>query len=344
MFDSWKIVKVLEVSFHDRGTKDDTAFFCFSPMIEYRVTDGYRMVFQTENDFISIGADGVTRYETMPFMSPDYDISEVDCIDEQGSTEGLETTLFVGERLLQVDKQEDRFVLSFDDFTMYLYPYTIDRFWYEPNATDWPIKGFERHLARRCECGGEPELMINCLSDFYIRCSKCHQSTRTSHELRSAINEWNSNEIETVVRTPAERFAEHIHEPIKYIALDAHSVCYDENQWDCNEIIVAIGNTLFKIEGQRVAEDQYDFKFEELSDYNRKQKPYFILAGEEEPIHFIRTEHEPGHDAVMRFSIGDRPILITAEEDGVMIGISHWGPDGEWLEFDNNVLVNGKRG
>ena len=344
MFDSWKIVKVLKVSFHNDRLKDHNAFFCFSPIIEYRVTDGYWMVFQTENDFISIGADGVTRYETMPFMSPDYDISEVDFIDEEDSIEGLETTLFVGERLMLVDKQEDRFVLSFDDFTMYLYPCITDYFRYKQNAEDLPIKGFERHITRSCECGGKPELMLDFNSDFYIRCSKCHKSTWATDELRSVIDDWNSNKIVTIIHTSAERFAEHVQEPIDYIALDERSVCYDEDQWDCNEVIIAIGDTLFKIKGQRVSEDQHDFKFEELSDYNRKMRPFLILASEDEPINFIRIEREPKLDSVMRLSIGNRPILITAEEDGVMIGISHWGLDGEWLEFDNNILVNGKQG
>ena len=277
-------------------------------MIEYRVTDGYWMVFQTENDFISIGADGVTRYETMPFMSPDYVISKVD----SDSIESLETTLFVGERLIQVEKEEHRFVLRFDDFTMYLYPYTADCFWYEQNATDLPIKGFERHITRKCECSGEPELMLDFVSDFYIRCGKCHKSTWAAYELRSVIDDWNANKTETVIDTSAERFAAHIHESIKYIALDERSVRYDENHWDCHEMMIAIGNALFNIKSQRVAENQHDFYFEEISAYRQEIRPYVISDGKEETIHFIRIEREPESDAVMRLSIGNRTILITA--------------------------------
>ncbi|MGN1122317.1 MAG: hypothetical protein ACI4RV_08110 [Eubacteriales bacterium] len=344
MFDSWKIVKVWEVSFRDDRIKDNNAFFCFSPLIEYRVTDGHWMVFQTENDYISIGANGVKRYETMPFATPEYDVSEVDFVDEDDSIEGIETTLFVGERLIQVDTEENRYVLHFDDFTMYLYPFAADDFWYACNAEYLPIKGFERHITRKCECGGEPELMLDFVSDFYIRCSKCHKSTWATYELRSVIDDWNNNETETVIDTAAESFAKHIHEPIKYIALDEHSICYDENLWDCNEVVIAIGDALFGITGQRVAEDQYDFKFGKWSDYNRKMKPYLIVPSDEEPISFVRIEHEPNMNAIMRLSIGDRPILITAENDGMRIGLSHWGLDDEWLEFDNNVLVNGKQG
>lgn len=344
MFDSWKIIKVWEASFRDDSIKDNNAFFGFSPIIEYRVTDGFWMVFQTEKDYISIGANGVERYETMPFTGPEYDLSEVDYVDEEDSIEDLETTLFVGERLVQVDKKEEKFVLTFDDFKMYLYPCAADHFWYNQNAEDLPIKGFERHITRKCDCGGEPELMLDFDSDFYIRCSKCHKSTWATYELRSVIDDWNNNEIETTIDTAAERFEKYIQEPVKYIALDERSVCYDENQWDCNEVVIAIGDAIFGITGQRVAEDQSDFKFGEWSDYNKKMRPYLVQSSEEEPISFVRIEREPGCDAVMRFNIGNRPILITAEEDGVMIGISHWGLDGEWLEFDNNVLVNGKQG
>ena len=52
----------------------------------------------------------------------------------------------------------------------------------------------------------------------------------------------------------------------------------------------------------------------------------------------MRFEREPGRDACMRLHIGERPILLTAYEDGVMIGISRWGLNDEWLEFENNVL------
>lgn len=43
----------------------------------------------------------------------------------------------------------------------------------------------------------------------------------------------------------------------------------------------------------------------------------------------------------MRFQIGARPILATADDDGLLtIGISHWGVDDDELEFENNNLLN----
>lgn len=107
--------------------------------------------------------------------------------------------------------------------------------------------------------------------------------------------------------------------------------------------ICAGDTTYFKIMELRIEENQYDFHFQQLSNYNRKQWPYLVQATEEEKIEFVRFEREPEYDAVMRLTIGNRPILICSEEDGIMIGISHWGPNDEDLEFDNNVLVNAKQ-
>ena len=285
MFDEWKITKVWEVSSLEGEKKDTNAYFCISPVIEYRVTDGYWMVFKTEGDYISIGADGVKKYENMPFTSSDYLIEENDTQLDKEPIDGHETTLFVDERLTQVEKEEERYVLCFDDFNMYLYPSEPSHFWYDRNAEDYPIKGFERYITR--ECGGYPELMLDDRSDFYIRCNKCHQSTRATYELRSVIDDWNEGKKEGIVKTSAEAFLEHIHEPIKYIALDEHSVCYDDNQWDCNHIIIAIGNTFFKIMELRIEENQYDFHFQQLSNYNRKQWPYLVQATEEEKSNLL---------------------------------------------------------
>ena len=36
---------------------------------------------------------------------------------------------------------------------------------------------FNHLLTRKCSCGGEPEMIVDFVADFEVRCSKCHLST-----------------------------------------------------------------------------------------------------------------------------------------------------------------------
>lgn len=343
MYNPWKIIKVWDVSLRDEQLGDNDAYFTVSPFVEYKTNGGFWILFQTEHNYISLGKDGVQTYDNPPFSDEDYDICEVDGDYEDDYIEGMETTLFVGERLVEVIQEEKRFRLIFDDFEMFLVPEESDRFWYEENAEDVPISAFNRHIKRKCACGGQGELMIDFVSDFYIRCNKCHKSTWATYEVKSVIDDWNEGETETEIELSRERFMALLDNDVNYIALDEHSICYDDNMWDSSSLIISIGNSLFKLESQRIGDDKYDFEYHELSDYNKSMWPNLVVPTSEQGIRFVCFEEEPDSFKVMRLVDGIRPILLTVDESGITIGVSHWGTDGQDIEFENNILINGKQ-
>ena len=127
-------------------------------------------------------------------------------------------------------------------------------------------------------------------------------------------------------------------EPIEYIGIYELNWLMDNNQLDCEGIIVAFSDKQYLIKSLSIGEDDYEFFYYEFSQAYECKK---ILSSDKEPICFVRKEEEEDSFRVLRFQIGNRPILATAEADGLLtIGVSHWDVNDEWLDFENNNLLN----
>ena len=127
-------------------------------------------------------------------------------------------------------------------------------------------------------------------------------------------------------------------EPIEYIGIYKLDWLIDDNQLDCEGIIVAFSDKLYLIKSLSIGEDDYEFFYYEFSQAYECRK---ILSSDKEPICFVRKEEKENSFRALRFQIGNRPILATAEADGLLtIGISHWDVNGKWLDFENNNLLN----
>ena len=126
--------------------------------------------------------------------------------------------------------------------------------------------------------------------------------------------------------------------PIQYIGIYELDWLLDDNQLDCEGIIIAFDDRKIMISTKAIGEDDFEFVYYDFSQEYECRK---ILSTPSEPIIFIRKEEEEESFRVLRFQIGIRPILATACEDHfITIGISHWDINDEWLEFDNNFLLN----
>ena len=127
-------------------------------------------------------------------------------------------------------------------------------------------------------------------------------------------------------------------EPIEYIGIYELDWLIDDNQLDCEGIIVAFSDKQYLIKSLSIGEDDYEFFYYEFSQAYECRK---ILSSDKEPIYFVRKEEEEDSFRVLRFQIGNRPILATAEADELLtIGVSHWDVNDEWLDFENNNLLN----
>ena len=127
--------------------------------------------------------------------------------------------------------------------------------------------------------------------------------------------------------------------PIKQIEICDLFWLMDDDLLDCGGIVVSFGDDKILIESKAVNEE-YDFVYYEYSPTDRDILSQKIISTEDEAIEFIRIERGES-DPVLRFHIGSRPILVTADSDSLTVGLSHWDINGEWIEYENNALLNG---
>lgn len=128
-------------------------------------------------------------------------------------------------------------------------------------------------------------------------------------------------------------------QPVRYIILDENPWFWNTHVCDSDYVYIAIGDDVFKIVSRYVEEDNSDFICEKISNgpdiSNRR-----IISTDEEPLLFIRREQEHGCFPVLRFQLGKRPILITADGNELTVGLSRWDMNGKWLEYENSQLLN----
>lgn len=135
-------------------------------------------------------------------------------------------------------------------------------------------------------------------------------------------------------------FLSRTNKPIEYIGIYELDCIIDDNQLDCEGIIIVFADEQYLIQSSSKGEDDFDFLYYRFSQAYDCRK---ILASKSEPVHFVRKEEEKNSFRILRFQIGNRPILVTAIADGLLtVGISHLDTNDEWLTFENNTLLNDK--
>ena len=197
--------------YHGERKYDDidgaNAWFDFYHDIAYHTTEGHRIVLETEHFYISISHNGVAKTlkncsiqefeQDGEWLDPfihDLDDEDLPWVDYQ-------STLFVGERLLDTKKTDNYYLLTFDNFNFKLIPHEL-------NDKDFPslhrknhwaynyVLGAKQHITNQCSCGGEGELLLDFVCDYVVRCKNCKKSTWAEMQACQAIDNWNKGEIQ----------------------------------------------------------------------------------------------------------------------------------------------------
>lgn len=175
--------------------------------IAYHVTEGYRIVLETEHYYISLSHDGVIKTEKNCAIEEfEQDGEWLDSFVHESDDDELpwieyEYTLFAGERLLDVQSIDGYYLITFDDFVLKLIPHQLEEDDI-PSLNEYDhwsyfhVLGAERHLTGKCKCGGEGDLLLDFVSDYIVRCKKCKHSTYAQMLAVDAIDEWNAGQIQ----------------------------------------------------------------------------------------------------------------------------------------------------
>lgn len=184
-------------------------FDCYHD-IAFHTTEGYRLILETDNNMISLGAEGVIIQNKNEFKPYDNEwLEETVHVFEDETENGIErdiivdfeNTLFVGQRLLSVEECESCYAISFDDFSLKLCIYKLGEMNKSLNRTEHCsynyVLGFDRFLKVKCpHCSGKGEMLLDFVSDYVVRCKDCKKSTYAEMQIRHAIENWNNYEIQ----------------------------------------------------------------------------------------------------------------------------------------------------
>lgn len=190
-----------------RGLREDAdivgadAYLDCYHALAYHVTQGVRIVLETENHYLSISMDGVAKEaKAVPiteYAKPGEWLDPFVQLDDGGPAwVDYEATLFVGERLRSVENTEEGFALTFDDFVLKVVPHPLKEDGFPTlkkteHGSFNRVLGSERQLSKPCACGGQGELLLDFVFDYLVRCKACKRSTWAQMTAQDAIDEWN---------------------------------------------------------------------------------------------------------------------------------------------------------
>lgn len=315
--------------------------------LEYHTTDGYWLVFETKNHVITVGADGVKLWDSLREAVPNQE--ELEDLSPTEEWEQVEHTLFVGEHICDVQKQEKCWDIRFDHFAMKLYTYdnTKQRGFNLGGCSHngfayRPMSAGNHMLTRRCSCGGEGELIIDHVDDFLARCRKCQKSTWAGMCLIDAIEDWNAGETPIELNTGEEAFVEQIaKEPVKYIDVSKDGFWLAKaNLCDADHVMVVFSDCSYLISSTRITDDQYDFTVIKCSDYNKASYGMQITSWENKEIRCLGFESDE-FSRYLRFEIDGSYLLLTPDDTGLMVGFTGYSPAGNAYEMKRRALFKG---
>ena len=296
--------------------------------MDYYVAGKAGLVFQTEHYYITIRTDGVKTYRNKEeVITPEvqmynyddwYDDIEDDDDDEEEeekedrilTEEGL---YFIGEHIRNVTEKEDGWLIEFDHLTLTVHPRTEeDQPWssyynFLPNLS-------LGHKLKRCECGGEAQLMVDQVDDYYIRCASCFRSTYADYRLGIVVKHWNDGDhpVEDE-HTPMECFLMRKDKVIRDIFIRKRSTYLSPDHILTDDPILQFDDTAFDLTSLFIPGNRSIFNIiYELSGFNPEIWPDRIELKEgEDGFHFVSIDKTTDKE-VLTLTTGKRNVVITA--------------------------------
>ena len=103
-------------------------------------------------------------------------------------------------------------------------------------------------IERKCVCGGYPQMILDIVQDYIVRCEKCHVSTNSFMTKEGAINAWNDNECTGPLELVTDDLEKNL-ESIKSLYVSNDDFLQVNSQsCDCVDIIIDTGEKLIYFE------------------------------------------------------------------------------------------------
>ena len=318
------IIKVLTLQYNNKYEKDwhDECLHT-KGAFEYHVTEGYWLLFETENYYATIGHDGLQKYKKPYEFSKEKFYWYCDGDEEWPD---YRETFFIGQKIHSIESQEDYQSIYFDNFRLDLYVYgEADEFnlhsvQFGDGVNVMAVGG---HLLKKCECGGNGELLCDEHSDYAVRCNVCHKATYFDMILKDQIEEWNNGDTPCIIHTGLETLKELLAtQQIKHIALSSKPYGFEEidnTSCYCSDAIIVFDNALFLLSSKKTNSHCFDFTGSALSDYNKDFWSNIVMPINK--ISFVGEEEDYEKRKILRFKLDDADLLIAATCDGLSVAL-----------------------
>ena len=328
------IKTVLSLSFKDSlQQKRHNSYLKIYYKLEYYMTEGCWILFETDNFYITLGYDGVLKYKKpYEFSIEKYEMN----IFGDGENPSYEDSIFIGQHICAVEKEAYCTVIRFDDFCLKLYACEAkDERWFymhPPGLGDLPVP-VGVHLLKKCHCGGNPEIYLDHVGDFFVRCRNCHSATLADFRFCGVVEEWNKRNTPYNVTTSAEYFDEAVStQKLKRILASSMDIAIlDDNSsvWtDC--VIAEFEKSMFIIKDVSVDDDNMDFVFGSVLDYNKEIYSYVIKPTFGE-LKYLKIYDDISGVKEMAFELDDTKLYISTSGDSLFISLAE--------PYENNFVV-----
>lgn len=284
---------------------------------EYHTTYGLWCLFETESFYITVGYGGVVKYpKPYKFSEEKYSI-DILGDEESPSYEGV---IFTGQHIRSVENQGKETLVHFDDFSwkVFVYGEKEDK-WFEFRSygTGDEIVPVGVHLLKKCPCGGKPEIYLDHVEDFFIRCGACHASTYANMYFKECMDDWNKGNTPITLSTTGEELQKALStQKIKRIVVS--DKCPGRMQEDsclADGVIIEFDSVKILLGTTKLGEEASRFACHSLTWYNEQVYSYVIYPSFGE-LKYLGCCKVGGHEE-MSFLLDDVKLIITT--------------DGRWL-------------
>lgn len=324
MFCQEPIIKVMHLEIKEAlQPKWYNSLLQITHSFEYHTTDGLWILLETENFYITIGYDGVIKYEK-PYQFPldKFDINNAG----DGETSCYQEMVFVGQHICEVTTIANVITVCFDNFNLKLYTYTEkDEKWFEGRGFTHgdEIVPIGTHLLKNCSCGGQPEIYLDGVDDFFIRCKKCHKSTYADMWFKVCADAWNKSNTPITALTDTEYFDQTVkQQQIKRILVSNRHLepCEDDSCW-AEEIIIEFETVRIAVQNSCLGEEKSKLCFSyNITGYNAEIYDHIICPRVKE-LKYIDKYDVYGREEML-FELDDTKLTISANGQELFLSLA----------------------
>jgi len=182
---------------------------------------------------------------------------------------------------------------------------------------------YDNLLKRKCVCGGNPQMILDIVQDYIVRCEKCHESTNAYMRLEGAVEAWDNNECTGPLDLLTDDLRKHL-DNIRFLYVSVDELLEANNQGcECYGAIIDTGENLIYIEQNEYMQGGC-IEFDKISGYNKEIHKYKVdLSQEAFKLDKIKY-YENGFVEAIKYKCGDMFLFIVALKNSLRITMSKY--------------------